>query len=165
MKRVLFGIIFWFIFILTGCTSYLESDMNVRDNINEIEYKYEDVKDEQSTREILDWLSQNHDLNKILASKEVLEFSDVLNAARGGVRKNIDIKNIPSENIEMLKSILPPLGLNLGGVDISFEKDIETSVCDQEYSIIEVNASPYIDQHYIFDKEVGSKIIKAMFDL
>ncbi len=103
MKRVLFGIIFWFIFILTGCTSYLESDMNVRDNINEIEYKYEDVKDEIIRFHVIANSDSEKDQKlKLEVRDEVIKFLE----PKLSESKNIDqSRKIIKENDKKVKKI------------------------------------------------------------
>ncbi len=47
MKKVIFGIMFGFIFVLNFSTSYFESSAKVKDNLNnEVIYDYDKIKDE-----------------------------------------------------------------------------------------------------------------------
>lgn len=68
--------------------------------------------------------------------------------APGGVVEIIDQTTIPDENRELFQRVVKMFGANVFGIDVIFEKGIETSYRDQKCIFIEVNSRPYMEMHY-----------------
>ena len=68
--------------------------------------------------------------------------------APGGVVETIDRKTIPEENRDLFYHVVKVFDANVFGIDVIFEKGIETSYKDQKCIFIEVNSRPYMKMHY-----------------
>ncbi len=68
--------------------------------------------------------------------------------APGGVVEIIDQTTIPDENRELFQRVVKMFDANVFGIDVIFEKGIETSYRDQKCIFIEVNSRPYMDMHH-----------------
>ena len=60
----------------------------------------------------------------------------------GGVVEIIQQNTIPAENSDLFKEVVKMFGANVLGIDVIFEKGIETSWRDQKCIFIEVNSRP-----------------------
>ncbi len=67
--------------------------------------------------------------------------------APGGVVEIIDQAAIPDENRELFQRVVKMFDANVFGIDVIFEKGIETSYRDQKSIFIEVNSRPYMEMH------------------
>jgi glutathione synthase/RimK-type ligase-like ATP-grasp enzyme len=67
--------------------------------------------------------------------------------APGGVVEIIDQATIPDENRELFQRVVKMFDANVFGIDVIFEKGIETSYRDQKCIFIEVNSRPYMEMH------------------
>lgn len=68
--------------------------------------------------------------------------------APGGVVEIIDQTTIPDINKQLFLSVVKIFGANVFGIDVIFEKGIETSYLDQKCIFIEVNSRPYMQMHH-----------------
>ena len=67
--------------------------------------------------------------------------------APGGVVEVIDQATIPEENTALFKDVVKMFDANVLGIDVIFEKGIETSYKQQKVIFIEVNSRPYMKMH------------------
>ena len=68
--------------------------------------------------------------------------------APGGVVEIIDQRTIPQDNVELFTAVVKMFDANLLGIDVIFEKGIETSYKEQKCIFIEVNSRPYAEMHH-----------------
>ncbi|OED36673.1 cyanophycin synthetase [Chromatiales bacterium (ex Bugula neritina AB1)] len=99
--------------------------------------------------QIKDYLKKkNLSLQSIPAKEESIELFHRVALAPGGVVETIDQKSIPEENKELFLNLVTMFGANVLGIDVIFEKGIETSYLQQKCIFIEVNSRPYMKMHY-----------------
>jgi hypothetical protein len=91
---------------------------------------------------------QNLTLNSVPAEDEHIELFHRVALAPGGVVETIDQSTIPDVNKELFQNVVKMFGANVFGIDVIFEKGIETSYLDQKCIFIEVNSRPYMKMHY-----------------
>lgn len=68
--------------------------------------------------------------------------------APGGVVETIDQNTIPEENCQLFQRVVKLFDANVFGIDVIFEKGIETIFCEQKCIFIEVNSRPYMEMHH-----------------
>lgn len=87
-------------------------------------------------------------LNSVPEQGQSVELFHRVALAPGGVVEIIDQTTIPDENRELFQRVVKMFGANVFGIDVIFEKGIETSYRDQKCIFIEVNSRPYMEMHY-----------------
>ena len=87
-------------------------------------------------------------LQTVPAESEHVELFHRVALSPGGVVEIIDQKTIPEVNTRLFKDVVKMFGANVLGIDVIFEKGIETSWRDQKCIFIEVNSRPYMKMHY-----------------
>ncbi len=102
-------------------------------------------KDEQITKYLA---KQNLSLNSVPAKAQRIDLFHRVALAPGGVVEIIDRDTIPQENKDLFNKVVKVFGANVFGIDVIFEKGIETSYLEQKCIFIEVNSRPYIKMHY-----------------
>lgn len=68
--------------------------------------------------------------------------------APGGVVETIDQNTIPEENRQLFQRVVKLFDANVFGIDVIFEKGIETIFRNQKCIFIEVNSRPYMEMHH-----------------
>ena len=91
---------------------------------------------------------QNLTLDSVPAEGEQIELFHRVALAPGGVVEIIDQNSIPEENRTLFFNVVKMFGANVLGIDVIFEKGIETSYKDQKCIFIEVNSRPYMKMHH-----------------
>ncbi len=91
---------------------------------------------------------QNMSLNSVPAKDQNIELFHRVALAPGGVVEITDRATIPEENKELFYKVVKVFGANVFGIDVIFEKGIETSYHEQKCIFIEVNSRPYIKMHH-----------------
>lgn len=102
-------------------------------------------KDEQITKYLA---KQDLSLNSVPADGDRIELFHRVALAPGGVVETIDCDTIPEVNKELFNKVVKVFGANVFGIDVIFEKSIETSYLEQRCIFIEVNSRPYVKMHY-----------------
>lgn len=87
-------------------------------------------------------------LDSVPAEGEQIELFHRVALAPGGVIETIDRETIPEENRKLFQDVVAMFGANVLGIDVIFEKGIETAYDQQKCIFIEVNSRPYIKMHY-----------------
>ncbi|MFK7892141.1 MAG: hypothetical protein AB8B63_15095, partial [Granulosicoccus sp.] len=67
--------------------------------------------------------------------------------APGGIVEIIDQSTIPASNTELFLKVVKAFDAKLFGIDVIFEKGIETDFHEQECIFLEVNSRPYTRMH------------------
>ncbi len=91
---------------------------------------------------------QDLTLQSVPQDGELVELFHRVALAPGGVVEVIDQTTIPAENWELFFNVVKMFGANVLGIDVIFEKGIETSYTDQKCIFIEVNSRPYMKMHH-----------------
>ena len=91
---------------------------------------------------------QNLNLQSIPDEGITVELFHRVALAPGGVVEIIDQSSIPDENRELFFDVVKMFGANVLGIDVIFEKGIETSYKEQKCIFIEVNSRPYMKMHH-----------------
>ena len=91
---------------------------------------------------------QNLSLQSVPHQGEQVELFYRVALAPGGVVEIIDQASIPEDNRTLLLNVVKMFGANVLGIDVIFEKGIETSYQQQKCIFIEVNSRPYMKMHY-----------------
>ncbi|MGI9317788.1 MAG: cyanophycin synthetase [bacterium] len=102
-------------------------------------------KSEQVVRHLA---KQRLNLESVPAENEHIELFHRVALAPGGVVETIDQNTIPDDNKELFQRVVKMFDANVFGIDVIFEKGIETSYKDQQCIFIEVNSRPYMKMHY-----------------
>jgi D-alanine-D-alanine ligase-like ATP-grasp enzyme len=87
-------------------------------------------------------------LQSVPEEAEQIELFYRVALAPGGVVEIIDQNSIPEDNKALLLNVVKMFGANVLGIDVIFEKGIETSYMQQKCIFIEVNSRPYMKMHY-----------------
>ncbi len=82
------------------------------------------------------------------AGERVYTFNRVA-LAPGGVVEIIDQGNIPAANRELFLKVIKAFDAKLFGIDVIFEKGIETDYREQRCIFLEVNSRPYTRMHSV----------------
>ncbi len=90
----------------------------------------------------------NMTLQSVPQPDEHIELYHRVALAPGGVVEIIDRSTIPAENRALFQQVVKMFGANVFGIDVIFEKGIETSYQDQKCIFIEVNSRPYMKMHF-----------------
>ncbi len=90
---------------------------------------------------------KKYNLETIPAEGEVVNLFYRISLAPGGVVRTIDKQSLPAENEALFKDVLTMFNANILGIDVIFEKGIETSYQDQKCIFLEVNSRPYLKMH------------------
>jgi len=91
---------------------------------------------------------QHLNLGSVPADGTEVELFHRVALAPGGVVETIDQNTIPEDNKALLLNVVKMFGANVLGIDVIFEKGIETSYLQQKCIFIEVNSRPYMKMHY-----------------
>ncbi len=135
-------------------------DGNGRDTISQL------IDDENQTREsmglfptiypinksqaTIDYLArQNKTLESIPDQGERVYTFNRVALAPGGIVEIIDQSAIPAANKELFLQVINAFDAKLFGVDVIFEKGIETDYREQRCIFLEVNSRPYTRMHEV----------------
>jgi D-alanine-D-alanine ligase-like ATP-grasp enzyme len=91
---------------------------------------------------------QNLNFESVPKKDEHIELFHRVALAPGGVVEIIDCDTIPEVNKKLFLQVVEMFGANVLGIDVIFEKGIETPYQDQKCIFIEVNSRPYMKMHY-----------------
>lgn len=91
---------------------------------------------------------QQLNLQSVPAAGQAVELFHRVALAPGGVVETIDQQTIPEDNKALFLTIVKMFDANVLGIDVIFEKGIETSYQQQNCIFIEVNSRPYMKMHY-----------------
>lgn len=91
---------------------------------------------------------QNLGLSSIPEKDQHVEIFHRVALAPGGAIETIDQNTIPDENKTLFMQVVNMFGANVLGIDVIFEKGIETPHSEQKCIFIEVNSRPYINMHH-----------------
>jgi len=91
---------------------------------------------------------QNLTLQSVPKEGEHVELFHRVALAPGGVVEIIDQSTIPEDNKTLFYNVVKMFGANVLGIDVIFEKGIETSYRQQKCIFIEVNSRPYMKMHH-----------------
>ncbi len=89
----------------------------------------------------------NYTLKSVPADGEVVTLFYRISLAPGGVVRTIEKQTIPEANQALFKDVLSMFDANILGIDVIFEKGIETDYRDQKCIFLEVNSRPYLKMH------------------
>ena len=92
--------------------------------------------------------SSGRTLQTVPADGEHVELFHRVALAPGGVVEIVDQKTIPKDNEELFYKVVKLFNANVFGIDVIFEKGIETSFREQKCIFIEVNSRPYMKMHH-----------------
>jgi D-alanine-D-alanine ligase-like ATP-grasp enzyme len=87
-------------------------------------------------------------LQSVPADGEEVELFYRVALAPGGVVEIIDQSTIADVNKALFKKVVSMFGANVLGIDVIFEKGIETDYTEQKCIFIEVNSRPYMKMHH-----------------
>ncbi len=87
-------------------------------------------------------------LESVPGDNQRIELYHRVALAPGGVVETIDQITIPDDNRELFQRVVKMFDANVFGIDVIFEKGIETSYQEQKCIFIEVNSRPYMKMHY-----------------
>jgi len=87
-------------------------------------------------------------LDSVPGEGERVELFHRVALAPGGIVETIDQNTIAADNAELFKSVVRMFNANLLGIDVIFERGIETSYREQKCIFIEVNSRPYAQMHH-----------------
>ena len=107
-------------------------------------------------------------LESVPADGDYIEVFHRVALSPGGVVEIIDRDTIPRENSELFKQVVTMFGANVLGIDVIFEKGIETSVNEQKCIFIEVNSRPYMKMHHYpryGEREDFTEVLQRLEDL
>lgn len=90
---------------------------------------------------------QNLRFDSVLEDGRRVDLFHRVALAPGGVIETIDQSTIPNDNKKLFMDVVSMFGANVLGIDVIFEKGIETSFQKQKCIFIEVNSRPYIKMH------------------
>jgi len=132
---------------------------NGRDNIGRLIDDENRVREEMKLHPVIFPLQKSgqviHHLKKrrlslesVPAEGEYVELFHRVALAPGGIVETIDQSTIPEVNKTLFKNVVKMFGANVFGIDVIFEKGIETSYLEQKCIFIEVNSRPYMKMHY-----------------
>jgi len=123
----------------------IESENSVRETMQ----LYPTVFPIQKTDQVVRHLKkQMLTLESVPGEGEEVELFHRVALAPGGVVETIDQTTIPEENTALFKDVVKMFDANVLGIDVIFEKGIETSYKQQKCIFIEVNSRPYMKMHY-----------------
>jgi D-alanine-D-alanine ligase-like ATP-grasp enzyme len=91
---------------------------------------------------------QRLSLQSVPADGESIELFHRVALAPGGVVEIIEQSTIADANKALFQNVVSMFGANLLGIDVIFEKGIETDYREQKCIFIEVNSRPYIKMHH-----------------
>ena len=91
---------------------------------------------------------QRLSLQSVPADGESIELFHRVALAPGGVVEIIEQSTIPDANKALFQNVVTMFGANVLGIDVIFEKGIETDYREQECIFIEVNSRPYMKMHH-----------------
>jgi D-alanine-D-alanine ligase-like ATP-grasp enzyme len=91
---------------------------------------------------------QRLSLQSVPADGESIELFHRVALAPGGVVEIIEQSTIPEENKALFQNVVTMFGANVLGIDVIFEKGIETDYREQKCIFIEVNSRPYVKMHH-----------------
>ena len=91
---------------------------------------------------------QRLSLQSVPADGESIELFHRVALAPGGVVEIIEQSTISDANKALFQNVVSMFGANLLGIDVIFEKGIETDYREQKCIFIEVNSRPYIKMHH-----------------
>ncbi len=86
-------------------------------------------------------------LDSVPASGERVYTFNRVALAPGGIVETIDRDTIPEANQKLFLDVMKAFDARLLGIDVIFERGIETSWQDQECILLEVNSRPYTRMH------------------
>ncbi len=92
--------------------------------------------------------TQQLTLDSVPAAGEYVELFHRVALAPGGVVETINQDTIAEDNKTLFMKIVQMFDANVLGIDVIFEKGIETSYKQQKCIFIEVNSRPYMKMHY-----------------
>lgn len=87
-------------------------------------------------------------LESVPTSDQYVELFYRVALAPGGVVEVIDQTTIPDVNRDLFQRVVSAFDANVFGIDVIFEKGIETSYLEQKCIFIEVNSRPYMKMHH-----------------
>lgn len=90
---------------------------------------------------------QNYTLDSIPTDGELVKLFYRISLAPGGVVKTIEKSALPEVNQALFKNVLKMFDANILGIDVIFEKGIDTDYRDQKCIFLEVNSRPYLKMH------------------
>jgi D-alanine-D-alanine ligase-like ATP-grasp enzyme len=90
---------------------------------------------------------QGLNLDAIPDPGDTIQLYNKIALAPGGVVETLDKQSIAPENLEMFQSLLNELDANILGIDVIYEKGIETSFANQKAIFLEINSRPYLKMH------------------
>lgn len=131
---------------------------NGRDTISELIDHENQVREEMQLYPVIHPIPKNRDvvrylkkqkltLQSIPAQDQNVELFHRIALAPGGVIETIDQSTIPEVNRKLFQRVVSVFGANVFGIDVIFEKGIETSYLEQKCIFIEVNSRPYMEMH------------------
>lgn len=102
---------------------------------------------------------QGYNINNILEKDKKIYISNVINLHNGAIPSKIDINTIPKENIDMFIKVAKLLNLRSAGIDY-LSNDIKENYKNGYNTniILEVNGTPDIGIHLLFDHNFYEKI-------
>ncbi len=86
-------------------------------------------------------------LFSIPGAKEVVYLGNKVALAPGGIVEIIDKSSISEKNRELFFRILKAFDANIFGIDVIFEKGIETDFDSQMCIFLELNSRPFLEMH------------------
>ncbi len=90
---------------------------------------------------------KHYTLQTVPADQEVVNLFYRISLAPGGVVRTIEKQTIPLVNQALFKQVLEMFDANILGIDVIFEKGIETDYREQKCIFLEVNSRPYLKMH------------------
>lgn len=90
---------------------------------------------------------QGFSLETVPEKDQVVKLFYRISLAPGGVVKTVDKETISSLNQTLFKDIIKLFDANILGIDVIFEKGIDTDYLDQKCIFLEVNSRPYLKMH------------------
>ena len=121
------------------------------------------IKTDHEVERVLD--DQNLTLESIPENQQEIRLRKNANLSTGGEAEDYTA-DVPSENIQLFEKIAQVLDANVVGIDVRCY-DITKNLFPQDYSVIEVNASPGIRMHHFPSKgkpkNVAKEIMKVLF--
>ena len=132
---------------------------NGRDRIDQLIEDENAIRAEMKLHPVIFPLNKGEDVVKHLARRsmtlasvpaegEHVELFHRVALAPGGVVETIDQNTIPDDNRDLFQRVVKVFNANVFGIDVIFEKGIETSYREQRCIFIEVNSRPYMKMHY-----------------
>lgn len=90
---------------------------------------------------------QNLAMSTVLDAGQKTYLFNKVALAPGGIVETIDIGSIAQKNRELFFRILEAFDANIFGIDVIFEKGIETAFDAQKCIFLELNSRPYLEMH------------------